>query len=250
MRGNSSNNTVTQFFGVMTWLWFGISIITVLFFLLANLKNDVQFNSTIIFVIVFLTSIISLLLLVSIDGSKGNLKRNEDNNIQYFFMQNLTIKKIAMVPLGTLAIFLVSYGTANAGQPFFGIFASGMIMLLIFYRTHAILVPIFIHGSYNAIVVLLRDLPSQSLVPNDILDKLPFDVPTIGLTIKAFGAVGSEVIFQYVLVATAEELFKIFIIAFVVVALASRFNDSGGRKWIAGIAAVLIWTVLHSIQAI
>jgi len=238
------DNQVGQFFGVMSWLWFALSGITVVFFLLANLHNDTQFKTTQTFIDIFLISFAILGLLSSIGKYSQYIKNSHEGDVKLFYMQNVTLKKIPYIPIGILAVFLVSYGLSGQ-NPFFGILVSGFVMVICFDRTRSILVPIWIHGAYNSIVVLFQEGYLHDLVPS-------LDVPNIGLTVKTFGTVGSEVINQNVLVATSEELLKIMVFSFVIVVLASKFKvkDKSAKLIVAYIIGVILWAVLHTINAI
>ena len=105
--------------------------------------------------------------------------------------------------------------------------------------TKSILIPILTHGIYNSIVVLLRE--------GGGLATFPISVPEVGLSLQGFSDLGAEIIFQNVLVASSEELFKTFIIAFFVVATTGSFKSSTHWVWLGMIVAVMLWTLYHSI---
>ena len=230
--------------GLTNWTFFAVSVFVVLVFLLTDVNScdAVDFCATTIFFVVFLGSFFMLFLLATLTNSGRT--RLSGNNVMFFFLQDVNIKKLGWVPLGYFLVLGVSFLTASWDYefaPHIGIFISGMIMLVAFFSTNAILVPVLIHGFYNATVVTLRD---------GIFGLSSIQVPEIGVNITFFGDYFSEIFFQIILVAGSEEFFKVFVIAFFVVATQGKFNSSGYVKWIGGIFAVLVWTIYHTISAI
>lgn len=235
--------------GITNWIFFGLAIITVMVFLLGNVSSceSVQFCATTIFFIVFIGSLTMLTLLWLI--SPQIKQRLENNNVKLFFMQDITFKKLLLIIPGLLLVLTFSYLATSFNNnssdilenpaPFVGIFLSGLVMGVQLILTHSILVPILTHGIYNSMVVMLRESTG--------LATFPITVPEIGMSIKGFSDLGSEIIFQNVLVASSEELFKTFIIAFFVVAVAGSFNSKGKLVWAGMIISVLLWTLYHSI---
>lgn len=235
--------------GITNWIFFGLAIITVMVFLLGNVSSceSVQFCATTIFFIVFIGSLTMLTLLWLI--SPQIKQRLENNNVKLFFMQDITFKKLLLIIPGLLLVLTFSYLATSFNNnssdilenpaPFVGIFLSGLVMGVQLILTHSILVPILTHGIYNSMVVMLRESTG--------LATFPIVVPEIGMSIKGFSDLGSEIIFQNVLVASSEELFKTFIIAFFVVAVAGSFNSKGKLVWAGMIISVLLWTLYHSI---
>ncbi|MDE1867680.1 MAG: hypothetical protein KGI08_08240 [Thaumarchaeota archaeon] len=239
------NQTVAQHFGLMTWIWLVVGAIFSLFSFLANLHNDTQFKAAQVFTDLYLFSFILLITLPQFDRFRTKL--TGDDGEKNFWLQDLTFHKLIYVPLGFILVLVSAYIALLGGQPIVGIFVSGMIMLTIFYRTHSILIPIFIHGMYNSFVVLVQSgLIGNSVIPANITTSA-LGVPIIGVSISGLSALSSEIIFQNVLVATSEELFKMMVIAFVVVNLRGGFNAGKGSRWFAGFIAVVAWAVLHII---
>lgn len=237
--------------GITNWIYFGLAIITVMVFLLGNVNecDSVQFCATSIFFIVFIGSLVMLTLLWLILPQVRD--RISDGDVKLFFMQDITFRKLLLVPIGIILVLSVSYTATlfNNGNPdivanpapFLAIFMSGIVMGIQLIWTHSILVPILTHGIYNSIVVLLREGAGGGLA------SFPIAVPEVGLTLQGFSDLGSEIIFQNVLVASSEELFKTFIIAFFVVAVSGSFHSKGKMVWIGMIVAVTLWTLYHSI---
>lgn len=237
--------------GITNWIYFGLAIITVMVFLLGNVGQceSVQFCATTIFFIVFIGSLVMLVLLwLILPQAKARLS---DGNVKLFFMQDITFRKLLLVPIGLGGVLAVSYmatvfnnGSADITvnpAPFVGIFLSGIIMGIQLIWTHSILVPILTHGIYNSLVVLMKETITGGLAT------FPISVPEIGIGIKGFSDLGSEIIFQNVLVASSEELFKVFIIAYFVVATTGSFKQSTKWVWVGMIVAVSLWTLYHSI---
>lgn len=245
MRRNSMQSAFNQHFGLMTWIWLVVGAIFSLFSFLANLHNDTQFKAAQVFTDLYLFSFVLLITLPQFDRFRTKL--TGDDGEKNFWLQDLTFHKLLYVPLGFVLVLVSAYLALLINQPIIGIFISGMIMLTIFFRTHSILIPVFIHGMYNSFVVLVQSgMIGNSFIPQSITTSA-LGVPIIGVTISGLSALASEIIFQNVLVATSEELFKMMVIAFVVVNLRGGFNAGKGSKWFAGIIAVISWAVLHII---
>ena len=238
-----TRETIVPAFGLTTWIFFGLSVITVFVFLLGASQDcgSVEFCSATIFFLIFIGSLVMLILLGSVNGTIGSRLQGE-NNVRYFFMQDVTVGKLLWIPAGIVGVFAVSFFAIEIQEPLVGIFLSGLIMLVAFLRTNAILIPIIIHGFYNSAVVYFR-----SIDPNSLLSASPITVPEIGLTFPDLSQLASEIIFQNVLVAGSEEMFKVFIIAFVIVSTKGTFSSKGITKWIAGFIAVTVWAIYHTI---
>lgn len=235
--------------GYSTWLFFGLSVIIVFVYLLANVNKceSVEFCATTIFFIIFIGSIVMMIVLFFLSPSPhvDNLK-----SIKFFFMQDFTLKKLIWIPAGLGGVFLASYVGVATQQPLISIFLSGMIMLFAFFHTRAIGIPIIIHGLYNGMVVYLRSGVSNDLI-SQIFANNPISVPNIGLTLGQYSGLTSEIIFQIFLVAVAEEMFKVFITTFGIVAMRGKFDAKGGViTWLSGSMSVGVWTIYHSISAI
>ena len=238
---------IEQTLGVTNWLFLSLSVITVMFFLLSNVSKceATEFCATTIFFQVFLGSGFMLVVLwLLYEKGRERMRVREGNKIKIFFLQDLTIKKLIYVPLGLVGVIGISYVIGTSSIPYasyMAIFSSGIVMLACFYKTNSIGVPILIHGLYNSLVVFLRSTTS--------LSSFPLDVPTIGINFELFGNIISEIIFQLTLVASSEELFKVFIIAFIIVSSEGGFKENNKMKYISGIFAVFVWTVYHSIAS-
>lgn len=240
------HEAVNKAFGLTTWIYICLSVITVMVYLLANVQDceSIEFCSTSIFFSVLIACFTMLIILGYLTESVGNHVKGE-KDIKFFFMQDITIYKLVWIPIGLVGVFTGSYIGIISQQPLIGIFVSGIMMLIAFYRTHAILIPIIIHGIYNSVVVYIR-----AGTFDNILSASPIHVPEIGINLKGFSTLASEIIFQNVLVAPAEEFLKVLVIAFVLVSTRGQFGSKGISKWIAGIFAVLLWVLFHTIQAV
>ena len=243
-----AQSSFRQIFGLTTWLWISLSIVTVLFFLLSNVTKEIEFRSTLIFMTVFLASFL-LLLVLGFFSSRVKSGVAGKNGVTFFFMQDITKEKLVYVPIGLVGVLGASFLAVSLDFQYsalLGIFLSGIIMLYAFFRTSSILIPILIHGIYNSIVVIAR----SGLTQSSFLAEAPISVPEVAISISGLSQLASEIIFQNVLVATSEEMFKILIIAFIIVSVKGSFNDSGITKYVAGVFAVSVWAIFHLIQAL
>ena len=239
------NTRVVVSGGVQTAIYFMLSIIVVLFFALANINKQVEFNTTILFMTVFLASYIMLLAL-STSPTIG--KYFKGRNATLFFQHDVTMGHLLWIPIGFFLAFGFSLLVNNAGfeqqtSAILAIAGSGAIMMFIFFRTGSILIPILIHGLFNSVVIIL----SSNLVDFNLLSNTPIPIPEIGVTLGSLNILASEIVFQFFLVALSEEMFKMLVIAFVLTITKNQFDSKGGMVYVAGGFAVLIWTGYHLI---
>ena len=240
------NNKVVVTGGVQTAVYFMLSVIVVLFFALSALNDETEFRSTIIFMVVFLAS---YLLLLGLSTSPSIGKYFKGRNVALFFQHDITVGHLKWIPIGLIMSFGFSLLVSNIGlddttSALVSIGGSGMIMMFIFFRTGAILIPIIIHGLYNTLVIVL----SSNLVNFKMLSPIP--IPEIGVSLGSLNTLASESIFQFFLVAPSEEMFKMLVIAFILAITKNTFDNKGFTVYVAGFFAVAIWTVYHLIQSI
>ncbi len=240
------NNKVVVTGGVQTAVYFMLSVIVVLFFALSALNDETEFRSTIIFMVVFLAS---YLLLLGLSTSPSIGKYFKGRNVALFFQHDITVGHLKWIPIGLIMSFGFSLLVSNIGlddttSALVSIGGSGMIMMFIFFRTGAILIPIVIHGLYNTLVIVL----SSNLVNFKMLSPIP--IPEIGVSLGSLNTLASESIFQFFLVAPSEEMFKMLVIAFILAITKNTFDNKGFTVYVAGFFAVAIWTVYHLIQSI
>ena len=132
------------------------------FFALSNIQNETEFRTLQTFFFLYLGSGVGILFAQANLGGTG--ERAKDLNI--FWTNDIDINGLVWITIGIFtvvaSIFLllvsISGGDADTirnGQ-FVGIFIGGIIMMIAFLKTHALLVPIIIHGTYNSLVVYLQ----------------------------------------------------------------------------------------------
>lgn len=248
---------IRQVVGYSNYLFLSITVIAVLVFLLDSSKscgNAIDFCTISIFLLVFIVSMVMLLLLSFIvgipynhgkqsNGLQGGAFKNK-NNIILFFLEDPNLKQLLVIPLGLGGVFLVSFMAVLVNQPILGIFGSGIIMTTIFFYSNSAMPVIVIHGLYNGIVILLR---SQKL---GILASSPIRIPDVSIGFFDQEIV-NQVLTQILLVAPAEELFRIFMITVFLIFIKLKFNYSGfWPKVFAGGASVAIWSSYHLIISI
>lgn len=232
-----------------------MTVIAVLVFLLDASKScsgAIDFCTIAIFLLVFTVSMLMLLVLSLVvgiyspshnsNGQRGGAFRYQ--SVTLFFLEDINLKQLILIPIGLGAVFAVSFIAVLASSPLVGIFASGAILMGIFFYSNSAMPVILIHGLYNGIIILLR---SQKL---GVLSSSPIQIPDI-----SFGIFDQEVINQFLtqmlLVAPAEELFKIFMVTVFLIIIKLKFNYAGfWPKVIAGGASVFIWASYHAIIAV
>lgn len=235
----SNQNSFSQSFDILSFLFFSIVTITVVFFLLNNINSDFEFRTTLFFTISFVVLFVIFVMISSVRTyrqyfiSKGRL----------FFMERIELRELIWIPIGLIGVLGVSFIAVQLSSPISAVFASGLILLYTLYKTQHFLIPVLIHGIYNDIVILIRQGSSATF-----LSQTGISIPEVGISIGNLSKLTSEMIFQIFLVASTEELMKIAIIAFVLLSVRQKIS-SGNFKWFAGVVAVAIWTVFHLIQA-
>lgn len=224
------------------YLFFSITVIAVLVFLLDSSKGCdeaiINFCTISIFIIVFIVSLgmLMLLTLLTYDVSGGYFKYK---SVRLFFLEDINLKQVAVIPVGLLGVFIVSYMAILAQSPLAGIIGSGLIMGSIFLYVNSAMPVIVIHGLYNSIVVFLR---SQQLT---LFSTSPISVPDISFQVFNQQVI-NEILTQILLVAPAEELFKIFMMTVFLIIIKLRFDYSGiGSKVISMILATVVWALYH-----
>lgn len=249
----ASNNVRLTATPQLALIW-GMSFIVVLFFMLVNFEKQVEFNSTIVFLSVLLTSIFGTLILVG--SSKGQYLKGE--NTKFFFAQEITLQKLIIYftigLLGsfgwsTIAINLPVSGFANLSanevSGLIALWGSGILFLFILIASKSLLPPVLAHGVFNAIVYALKSSGiSQSLYPHSL------PIPEIGLPLGQVNQIVTEGVFQVLLVALAEEHYKVLIIAVFLVAFRGVYGKSLFKVILAGLFAVSTWDILHLLQSL
>jgi len=236
-------------YGQTTILWFGISIIIFAFFLLANLQNILQFNTAVAFLMIWTASLIYLGMVNRNPNLKGHVK-----SVDAFWQVDINKQGLKWIGIGLGGVFLAVAVSVFINSALIGIILSGFVLMFAFIKTNSILVPVIIHGVYNSVVVAIKQGALQFSgffgdFTQSLLDSSPIRVPEVGVGIQGLSKLYSEIIWQFILVATAEELMKIAVLIFVVIAIKSRF-ERGNPVYIGAIISVIIWGLLHSIQSL
>jgi len=228
-------------YGQTTILWFGISVIIFAFFLIANLKDFLQFNTAVAFLFIWVVSLTFLGMVHRNPSLSSHVK-----SVDAFWQEDPNLNNIKWIGISLGGIFLSVALSVSLNSALIGIGMSGIILMVAFVKTNSILVPILAHGVYNSFVVTVK---ATGLELFTFLNQSPIGVPNVDLGIAGLSNLYSEVIWQFMLVASAEELMKVAILVFVVLMLRGRF-ENGNQVWIGGVTAVIIWTAMHTIQAL
>lgn len=235
-----------RLFGMSTMVWYIIGFIFVAYTLLINYTNNqLQFNSTLIFVFLWVGG---LFLLHIIPRTRHYEHIEGTDELGPFWMEN-PVHRYWMIPAGFFGVLGVSYVAAIANQPFWGIFFGGFIMLFILFETRAILAVILIHGAFNSLVLGIQSgFLGNSLIP--LATTGIGMIPIIGNGIPMIAPIFSEIGFQFFLVATAEEVLKIVVIAGFIILFKGYYQENTPFKWIGGGFAVTIWSYMHYIVSL
>ena len=257
-RSGLSSQNVTR---VSTVIWVLALPMILGFFALSNIQNEVEFRTLQTFFFLYLGSGAGILFAQANLGKMGD--RAKDLNV--FWTNDIDVRGLIWITVGIIfvfgSVFLTLSLASGASEEslrtaqFAGIFIAGIIMMVAFLKTNALLVPIIIHGVYNSTVVYLNRTgfnivggTSQfNVAPNQ---PILLGVNEIGVGFQGVSDLFSEFIWQFTLVATAEEFLKLAILVFVIVLINGFFQSRGISVWIAGGVAVVFWSSLHLVNAI
>ncbi len=231
------------------------------FFALSNIQNELEFRTLQTFFFLYLGSGMGILFAQANLGGTG--ERARDLNI--FWTNDIDLMGLIWIAIGIFTVIFSIFAllfaisgqdaeTIRNGQ-FVSIFIGGIIMMVAFLRTNALLVPIIIHGTYNSLVVYLEEtqfaiiggIEQFSAVGND---RVLLGVNEIGIGFQGVSNIFSEFIWQFTLVATAEEFLKLAILVFVVILINGFFKSTGLSVVIGAGVAIMFWTSLHLVSAI
>jgi len=231
------------------------------FFALSNIQNEIEFRTLQTFFFLYLGSGMGILFAQANLGGTGD--RAKDLNI--FWTNDIDLNGLIWITVGIFtvvgSIFLVLFSisgqdadTIRNGQ-FVGIFIGGIIMMVAFLKTHALLVPIIIHGTYNSLIVFLQETGFELVGGTEQFsavgeERILLGVNEIGIGFQGVSNIFAEFIWQFTLVATAEEFLKLAILVFVVILINGFFNSKGISVIIGAGVAVLFWSSLHLVSAI
>ena len=254
----STAGTVTR---VSTVIWVLALPMILGFFALSNIQNEIEFRTLQTFFFLYLGSGMGILFAQANLGGTGD--RAKDLNI--FWTNDIDLNGLLWIAVGIFLVVVSIFAILffMVGQPpevvrnaqFGGIFIGGVIMMVAFLRTNALLVPIIIHGTYNSLVVFLDQTQYAIVGGIDQFaleggDRVLLGVNEIGIGFAGAQNLIVEFIWQYTLVATAEEFLKLAILVFVVILINGFFNSKGISVAIGGAVAILFWSSLHLVSAI
>lgn len=247
---------------VSTLIWVLALPMILGFFALSNIQNEVEFRTLNTFFILYLASGFGILLAMS------NVFNVADSakKLAVFWTNDIDGNGIKWIVIGIIGVFSI-VGltlTIGAGQDpdallitqVASIFFAGIIMMIAFLQTNSLLVPIIIHGVYNSFVVFLRSTQFSIVGGIDQFAVAQGDPIFLGVNevnVGAFGAtadLASEFIWQFTLVATAEEFLKLGILVLGVLLIHGAFRNRGLAVIGSAIVAVVFWTNLHLVQAL
>jgi len=229
--------------------FFMFSVFVVGFLMLSQVELEQEFRGTLIFFILLIGSFTGIYIISF--TSVFERKLGGEKEARLFFVQDISMLKFAIyVPIGlmgSLGIALLSQnlGLDQQSASLVSIAGSGAVMMVIFFLSKTIMTAIIIHGSFNTLVLALRDGIIGNFTGNEL-----FPVPELGLSTQQFNNFGIVILEQFTMVAFGEEMMKILVIAFVVLSIPNARFKSGITKYLGAILALIIWTAYHTIQAI
>ncbi len=241
------SRTVTAGQQIVTYVMF--SVITVTYLLLTDIGTDQPFKANLIFYLMLLGSFFFVFIISFTPVFERKLEGEKSARLFFFTDVPLT-SFIIWIPIGVLGAFGIALVSQNLGldttsASLMSIAGSGLVMMIIFFVTKTILIPIFIHAIFNIIVIALRDGIITSFVTEEL-----FPIPDVGVSIGQFNQFATDVLIQATLVAPAEEMLKMLIIAFVVLSIPNAKFKTGFAKFLGAFFALLIWSSFHLIVSL
>lgn len=244
----SVSRTVTA--GQQIVLYVLFAVITMTYLLLQDIETDAPFKGNLIFYLMLLGSFFFLFVISF--TSVFERKLEGEKSARFFFFSDVSLTKfIVWIPIGVLGSFGLALVAQNLGlgstdASLIAIVGSGTVMMIVFFITKTIMIPIIIHGAFNTIVIALRDGVISSVFTG--LEIVP--IPNVGISIGTLNQFFTDFLIQFTLVAPAEEMLKMLIIAFIVLSIPNAKFKSGVAKYIGAFFALLIWSSFHLIQAV
>jgi len=242
------SRTVTAGQQVVIYVMF--SVITATFLFLTDIGTDQPFKANLIFYLMLLGSFF-FLVIISFTTIYARKLGGEHSARFFFFTDTPLIKFIIWVPIGLFGAFAIALVSQNLGldrtnASLISIGGSGLIMMIIFFITKSVLIPMVIHGFFNTLVIALREgILFSFTTTNDLVP-----IPNVGITTPQINQFLTDTIIQFSLVSTGEEMLKILVIAFVVLGIPNAKFKDGIAKYIGGFFALLIWTSFHTITGL
>ena len=239
-----------------TFIWILLLPLIFGFFGLQNADSTQNFTRLNTFFILYIGSLLGLIAVTVTMLRRGS----HLDDLELFWTMDIDKNGLKWVFTG-IALVLLSVaillgmgsglsGGALRNAQLGGIFVAGLIMMTAFLRTKAILVPVIIHGTYNSLVTVLQKMPFDvtHLRPEQ-LSVLP-DIPAIGIGVLGQAAgLYSEVIWQFTIVAVAEEFLKLATLVAVVWIIHGIWKRES-VSILAGVAiSVLLWVFLHTTRS-
>jgi len=225
------------------------SVITVTYLLLTDIETDAPFKANLIFYLMLLGSFFFVFIISFTPVFERKLEGEKSARLFFFTDVPLT-SFIIWVPIGVLGAFGIALVSQNLGldstsASLMSIAGSGLIMMIIFFVTKTIMIPIIIHAIFNIIVIALRDGIISSFITEEL-----FPIPDVGVSIGQFNQFATDVLIQATLVAPAEEMLKMLIIAFVVLSIPNAKFKTGFAKFLGAFFALLVWSSFHLIVSL
>lgn len=242
------SRTVTAGQQIVIYVMF--SVITVTYLLLTDIGTDQPFKANLIFFLMLLGSFFFVFIISFTPVFEKKLEGERSARL-FFFTDVSFTSFLIWIPIGVLGAFGIALVSQNLGldstsASLISIAGSGLVMMIIFFVTKTIMIPIFIHAIFNIIVIAIRD----GVISSTLAGLELFPIPDVGISIGQLNQFLTDVLIQATLVAPAEEMLKMLIIAFVVLSIPNAKFKSGFAKFVGAFFALLIWSSFHAIQAV
>lgn len=228
------------------------------FYGLSNISegNETEFKTLTLFFLIYLGFGFGLLFTqVNLAG----LKQKSDE-LELFWTNEIDKNGVIWVIIGVIGVFASVALVLTLGQgldqnglrnaQILGILLAGFIMITAFLKTNSLLVPVIIHGVYNSFIVYLQYTKFELVGGLTGFASVPISVPQIGIGFQGFADLYSEIIWQFFLVAIAEEFLKLGVLVFVVILLYGVWKSKSLAVIVGAVIAVIFWSILHQIQAL
>lgn len=214
------------------------------FLFLDDLNEEADFRALQLFIGIF---VFFFMLHISLAVASKFTKRINGDVAYSWFQHDVTLGSLFWVPVGIgvafgLAMLIGNLGLSQDDSALYSIYASGFVMMAIFVRTKAILIPIIIHGAFNSLVIFIS---SPAVAFNTAIP-----VPEIGLQLGTLSRLATESISQFFVVAPAEEMLKMGGITMWLLIGEGKFNPKSWKFYAGATVTVVWWGSLHLLNAL
>ena len=213
-------------------VWMGAVVFVSLMFMLMYQHDDQQVKAALTFSEL---AIGSLAFIAFVELMEMFMKKS--TGLWKFWTANISKKNIMWLGFSIAGVFLFSYIGGTTGNPLMGLIGSGLVMGFALWKSKSIIIPFIAHGTYNVVIL---ELGKAGLVSNSFIAHSAIPVAATNSNVIL------EILWQFFLVASSEELLKLAAIVWALFLIRGMFNTKSEiADALAIIFGVIIWTLFH-----